>query len=119
VADRVRDACEACFDANADDCSGFVSAVAIQLGIDLEGLADQIVDTIRHGNDWARLPDGLAAAQNAALGQFVVAGLKGSEQAKPDLHGHVASSSMGLWQMAGTQMPTGDASVVVAGNIER
>ena len=89
MADRVRDACEACFDANADDCSGFVSAVAIQLGIDLEGLADQIVDTIRHGNDWARLPDALAAAQNAALGQFVVAGLKGSEQAKPDLHGHV------------------------------
>jgi hypothetical protein len=89
VTDRVRDACEACFNANADDCSGFVRAVATQLGVDLEGQADQIVDTIRYANGWTRLPDGIAAAQNAAAGELVIAGLKGSEQAKPDLHGHV------------------------------
>jgi hypothetical protein len=50
MADAVRDACEACFATNADDCSGFVNTVATQLGVGLEGLADQIVDTIRGGD---------------------------------------------------------------------
>jgi hypothetical protein len=35
------------------------------------------------------LADGVAAAASAAAGKFVVGGLLGSEQAVPDLHGHV------------------------------
>jgi hypothetical protein len=33
---------------------------------------------------------GDAAAASAAAGNFVVAGLRGDEQARPDSHGHVA-----------------------------
>ena len=89
MADRVKEACEACFDAHAGDCSGFVRAVASQLGVQLHGLANEIVDTIRDGDDWTPLPDGIAAAQAAAAGKLVIGGLKGSEQARPDPHGHV------------------------------
>jgi hypothetical protein len=89
MADRVSEACEACFDAHAGDCSGFVRAVASQLGVQLHGLANEIVDTIRDGDDWTPLPDGIAAAQAAAAGKLVIGGLKGSEQARPDPHGHV------------------------------
>jgi hypothetical protein len=87
--DRVKDACEACFDAHADDCSAFVRAVAAQLGIILNGLANDIVDTIRGGPPWIRLANGVAAARAAADGKFVIGGLKGSERANPDPHGHV------------------------------
>ena len=87
--DRVKDACVACFDAHADDCSGFACAVAAQLGIALNGLANAIVDTIRGGGPWTMLADGIAASQQAAAGKFVICGLKGSEQAQPDPHGHV------------------------------
>ena len=87
--DRVRDACEACFDAHKNDCSGFARAVAEQLGVTLVGLADQIVDTLRGGGEWTPLDDGVAAAASARDGKLVVAGLKGSEQAHPDAHGHV------------------------------
>jgi hypothetical protein len=89
MADRVREACETCFTAHASDCSGFVRAVAGQLGVGLEGLADQIVDTIRSGSGWTPLSDGIAAAQSAATGKLVIGGLKGSEQVTPDPHGHV------------------------------
>jgi hypothetical protein len=89
MADRVKEACEACFDAHASDCSGFVRAVASELGVQLHGLANEIVDTIRDGDDWTPLPDGIAAAQAAAAGKLVIGGLKGSEQARPDPHGHV------------------------------
>jgi hypothetical protein len=89
MVDRVREACEACFDLHSDDCSGFVRAVSSQLGVQLYGLANQIVDTIRDGNDWRPLPDGIAAAQSAADGKLVVGGLKGLEQSNPEPHGHV------------------------------
>lgn len=89
MADQVTEACEACFDAHAGDCSGFVRAVSSQLGVQLHGLADEIVDTIRGGNGWRPLRDGIAAAQSATAGKLVIGGLKGSEQANPDPHGHV------------------------------
>jgi hypothetical protein len=89
MADRVREACEACFEAHAGDCSGFVRAVSSELQVPLHGLADEIVDTIRDGNGWRPLPNGVAAAHSAAAGKFVVGGLKGSEQTRPDPHGHV------------------------------
>jgi hypothetical protein len=89
VPDRVRDACEACFDAHKTDCSGFARAVANQVGVNLQGLADEIVETIRADQSWTALPNGIVAAQSAQDGKLVLAGLKGSEQANPDLHGHV------------------------------
>lgn len=89
MADRVKVACEACFDAHANDCSGFARAVANQLDVQLNGLANQIVDTIRGGNGWRPLPNGVSAAESAAAGKLVIGGLKGSEQGHPDAHGHV------------------------------
>jgi len=87
--DKVKDACEACFDANKSDCSGFARAVGARIGVPLSGLANDIVDTISGGNGWVPLADGVEAAQAAEDGKFVVGGLKGSDQATPDLHGHV------------------------------
>ena len=87
--DRVKDACEACFAAHANDCSGFARAVAGQLGVTLNGLANDIVDTLRGGGEWTHLPNGVAASQSAAAGKLVLGGLKGSEQTHPDAHGHV------------------------------
>ena len=87
--DRVRAACEACFEAHRNDCSGFARAVADQLGVTLQGLADQIVDTLRSGPGWRHLADGGAARTSARAGKLVIAELKGSEQARPDPHGHV------------------------------
>src|SRR6516225_1976220 len=89
MADRVKDACEACFEAHANDCSGFARAVAGELEVQLHGLANEIVDTIRGGNGWTPLRNGAAAAESAATGKLVIAGLKGSEQTHPDPHGHV------------------------------
>ena len=87
--DPVKDACEACFDAHSGDCSGFARAVAQQLGVTLTGLANDIVDTIRGGAPWTVLADGIAASQQATAGKLIIGGLKGSEQANPDPHGHV------------------------------
>jgi hypothetical protein len=87
--DPVRDACEDCFDDHEDDCSGFLRAVAEELGIAVAGLANEIVDTIRAGGPWTPLADGTAAEAAAANGKFVIAGLRGAEQTQPDEHGHV------------------------------
>ncbi|HZK90768.1 MAG TPA: hypothetical protein VFC56_11520 [Stellaceae bacterium] len=87
--DPVKDACEANFDAHSGDCSGFAKAVAGELGVTLTGLANNIVDTIRNDPQWTRLADGIVAGQQAAAGKLVIGGLKGSEQANPDPHGHV------------------------------
>jgi hypothetical protein len=89
MVDRVREACEACFDAHSGDCSGFARAVSSRLGVQMSGLADQMVDAIRDENAWRPLPNGIAAAQSAADRKLVIGGLKGSEQTNPDRHGHV------------------------------
>ena len=95
--DPVKQACEACFAPNANDCSRFARAVAAELGVPLSGQANDIVDTIRNSPDWTRLADGVAAAQQAAAGKLVVGGLRGDEQATPDLqHGHVVIVVAGL-----------------------
>lgn len=94
--DRVKETCEACFDAHEDDCSGFARAVAAQLGVTLNGLANDIVDTIRDSPGWTVLDDGGAAEQSAAAGKLVVVGLRGDEQANPNPHGHVAVVVAGL-----------------------
>jgi hypothetical protein len=89
MADVIKEACEACFEAHKDDCSSFVQAVAKRLSVELDGQADAIVGTIRSGGRWTVLPDGIAAAESAQAGKLVIAGLKGSEQVRPDAHGHV------------------------------
>lgn len=87
--DRVRQACEAAFEAHQNDCSAFARAVASQLEVRLEGLANDIVTTLCSGGDWTRLPHGAAAANSAHDGKLVVAGLLGAEQVHPSEHGHV------------------------------
>lgn len=87
--DRVRQACEDCFEAHKGDCSGFARAVATELKVPLQGLANQIVETLRTGKGWTPLRDGVAAAESAKAGKLVIGGLKGAEQAHPDPHGHV------------------------------
>jgi hypothetical protein len=87
--DKVRDACEACFAAHQNDCSGFARAVAAQLGLPLQGLANAIVELIESDGGWEPLADGVAAAEAAESGKFVIGGLRGSDQANPNPHGHV------------------------------
>jgi hypothetical protein len=87
--DRVQEACEACFEANQHDCSGFVRAVAKQLGVTINGLANEIVDTIRSSTEWRAVPDGTTAAARAAAGQLVIGGMRGDEQFEHSNHGHV------------------------------
>jgi hypothetical protein len=89
MADRVKDACEANFEAHHADCSGFAKAVTGQLGVTLTGVADQIVDMLRAGGDWKLLANGVEAANSALVGNLVIGGLKGDEQAHPNAHGHV------------------------------
>lgn len=82
-------ACDAEWPAHQNDCSAFARAVAHRLGITLNGNANQIVEELRTGASWRRVAgasEGMAAAEK---GDFVVAGLKGGEQAAPSEHGHV------------------------------
>lgn len=86
----VVEACQANYQAHIGDCNGFARAVATAVGVALAGNADRITDVLRSAADgWTALADGTAAAAAAANGQLVIGGLKGSEQATPDPHGHV------------------------------
>ena len=49
MTDRVREACEACFELHQHNCSGFVRAVGAVLGVAISGVANEIFDTIRGG----------------------------------------------------------------------
>jgi hypothetical protein len=87
-AQKIIDSCECEWEAFKADCSGFVKAVAQHLQInDLQGNANDITDYLH------TLPtsttDGVLAANWAANGFLVIAGLKGQDQASPDAHGHV------------------------------
>jgi hypothetical protein len=86
---RVRQACVACFPTFKSDCSGFAKDVAQHLGVSLDGMADDIVQTLRNGGTWTRLTDGAAAAQAASDGKLVLGGLKGGELRHPQQHGHI------------------------------
>ena len=76
------DACEANFAAHTSDCSGFLKAVASALGIQVTGMADDIVNAIQAA-PWTTLADGVAAKAQADQGFFVVGGLQDTP------HGHV------------------------------
>ena len=80
---QIINACEAKFEANKADCSGFAKAVAGDLRITLlSGVANDIVDEIQNA-PWTVLADGIAAKTQADAGFFVI-GAK-----KDDPHGHV------------------------------
>jgi hypothetical protein len=83
-------ACEANFQANKTACNFFVEAVGKAVGVTITGNADEITNVLRAGtNGWSVLANGVAAAAAAGQGKLVVGGLKGSQQARPDPHGHV------------------------------
>ncbi len=86
---RVRQVCEAQWDAHKADCSGFAKAVAGALGVPLVGTANEIADALRAGAGWVVLADGIDAARAAREGRLVVAGLRGEQQRHVSAHGHV------------------------------
>jgi hypothetical protein len=93
-AQRIIDTCESEFAANSSDCNHFLKAVSGKLGVMLPAGADanHLVDYLSDaGNGWQKLDDGdgAAAREAAAVGMFVVVGLKGSEHADHRANGHV------------------------------
>jgi cell wall-associated NlpC family hydrolase len=82
-ATTVVEACEEHWGAYKSDCSGFVRAVARELGVTLSGQANDIVDQMETG-PWSELANGLEARDKATTGYFVLAALE------DDPHGHVA-----------------------------
>ena len=70
-------ACKAEWPAYSGDCSGFVHAVAGDLGVSLTGQANAIINALDTASRWEKLgtrPE--LAVLRAAQGRFVVAGLK-------------------------------------------
>lgn len=89
-ADKIVEACKARWPADKGSCNGFVIAVASELGVDLAGTADQILDAITAaGSGWKELADGVAAKAAAGQGKLVVAGLRSRDFSKKEDHGHV------------------------------
>jgi hypothetical protein len=95
---KIINKCEAEFNAHGNDCSGFVKAVANDLGIVMTGQANDVVDAIQTA-PWTALGDGVAAKSKADLGFFVVGGLKDTP------HGHVVVVVQG--PLAQGKYPTG------------
>jgi len=87
---NVVDACKRHWESHKSDCSGFVKAVAAELGVILTGDADSIVGAIEEGgSNWLSVRDGVEAKNKADAGYFVIGGLKGKDHAKACKHGHV------------------------------
>lgn len=80
--DKIVEACEKHWDTWKGDCSGFVKAVATEVGIRLTGQANDIVTQIQQ-EPWQPLADGVEAQRHAAAGLLVIGGLQESG------HGHV------------------------------
>src|SRR2546428_2281504 len=97
---RVVDACEKHWEDYKDDCSGFVKAVAADVGVRLMGLqANDIVDEMQTSTWWRLLKDGSDAGRCAAIGFFVLAGLKKTP------NGHAVVVVPGA--LSGGKYPTG------------
>ncbi len=86
-AQKIIDCCEANWDQNKSDCSGFVKAVSKSLGVSLTGDADEITVCLLELTQ--KTTDGVLAAQWVGDGKFVVAGLQGAQHRPPRTHGHV------------------------------
>jgi hypothetical protein len=73
---------------NKDNCSGFVKAVAKKLNVPLPpAQADGILETVKMS--WTKLNSGAEAANKAAAGFFVLAGLRSGDHTKTVSQGHV------------------------------
>lgn len=73
---------------NRNNCSGFVKSVAQKLGVSLPAVnADGIVDAI--SKSWLKIGTGAEAANKAATGFFVLAGLKSMDHSRKASQGHV------------------------------
>lgn len=83
----VLETCKKHYEAFKKDCSGFVRAVAAELGHPLAGNADNITAEI--DVKWTKLVDGAAAAKAAGEGKFVVAALAGKDHVPTQKHGHI------------------------------
>jgi len=84
---RIIAACTKHWPGQTHDCSGFVRAVAADLGVTLTGQANQIYDQI-HQRPWTAIGTGnnttAVAGLSAAEGNFVVGASRGAD------NGHVA-----------------------------
>ena len=74
---------------NKDNCSGFVKAVAAQLGIPLPATADADGIASAVAGAWKKVDSGEEAQRLAANGAFVLVLLKGKDHHPPRHHGHV------------------------------
>lgn len=99
-AQLVIDTCKDAWPGKRDACNFFVIEVAKQLGITLEGIADEIVDEIK-GVGWTRVADGVAARDASAAGKLVIAGIKSKDFTQPRNEGHVAVVVSGSMNPAG------------------
>lgn len=74
---------------NRDNCSGFVKAVAKGVGIPLSETAnaDGLIDEI--SKFWTAIASGKEAAQQAELGNFIVACLKSDKHRPSRNNGHI------------------------------
>lgn len=73
---------------NKNNCSGFVKSVAQKLNVPLPSVqADGIVDSI--SKSWTKINTGVEAANKAAAGFLVLAGLKASDHSKKASQGHI------------------------------
>ena len=82
--EQIRGFCELNWETWKRDCSGFVKAVAQNLGIILPGQANDIVDFLESSSAWENLgTDKSKAMSHATDGYFVVGGLKAAG------HGHL------------------------------
>src|SRR4051794_36765080 len=79
-AEKIVQACLLHWESHKGDCSGFVKAVAAELGVGLSGQANDIVRHI--AANWWRIDSGREARDWAEAGYLVVAGL----EAQPNGH---------------------------------
>jgi cell wall-associated NlpC family hydrolase len=80
-------ACRKFYDLYSDDCSGFIRAVARELGYTLTGNADDLVSELERR--WTTI-DRAQAIEAAAAGTLVIVGLKAADHNPPRRHGHIA-----------------------------
>jgi hypothetical protein len=118
-AQRIIDSCEKNWDAHKSDCSGFVKAVAADLGVTTLAPGDnanaivdklnKIVNAPNNATGWTGIQpgDGSAAKEQADAGLFVIGGLDGSDQVNPEPHGHVVVVVSGPLDPGHNKYPTG------------
>jgi hypothetical protein len=84
----VVEACQKHWEAHKSDCSGFVRAVAAEVGIQLTGDADAIVAAMQ-SSGWLPVGNGAEAKAKAETDYLVLAGLSGKDHSPARSHGHV------------------------------